>query len=60
MPTIGVDFKIKNIEVDGKIIKLQIWEQAAGAERFMTITPSYYKMSHGIFVIYDITDRESF
>lgn len=59
MPTIGVDFKIKTIEVDGKTIKLQIWD-TAGQERFKTITSSYYKGAHGIIVVYDITDRESF
>ena len=59
MPTIGVDFKIRNNEVDGKTIKLQIWA-TAGQERFKTITSSYYKGAHGIIVTYDITDRESF
>jgi Ras-related protein Rab-1A len=59
MPTIGVDFKIRNNEVDGKVIKLQIWD-TAGQERFKTITSSYYKGAHGIIVTYDITDRESF
>lgn len=59
MPTIGVDFKIRTIEVDGKIIKLQIWD-TAGQERFKTITSSYYKGAHGIIVTYDITDRDSF
>eukprot|EP00350_Pseudokeronopsis_sp_OXSARD2_P004800 CAMPEP_0170555318 /NCGR_PEP_ID=MMETSP0211-20121228/13223_1 /TAXON_ID=311385 /ORGANISM="Pseudokeronopsis sp., Strain OXSARD2" /LENGTH=208 /DNA_ID=CAMNT_0010865091 /DNA_START=57 /DNA_END=683 /DNA_ORIENTATION=+ len=59
MPTIGVDFKIRTIEVDRKTIKLQIWD-TAGQERFKTITSSYYKGAHGIIVTYDITDRESF
>ena len=59
MPTIGVDFKIRNQEVDGKTMKLQIWD-TAGQERFKTITSSYYKGAHGIIVTYDITDRESF
>ena len=59
MPTIGVDFKIRTIEVDSKTIKLQIWD-TAGQERFKTITSSYYKGAHGIIVTYDITDRESF
>ena len=59
MPTIGVDFKIRTIDVDGKTIKLQIWD-TAGQERFRTITSSYYKGAHGIIVTYDITDRDSF
>lgn len=57
--TIGVDFKIRKIELDGKSIKLQIWD-TAGQERFRTITKSYYRGSNGIVVVYDITDRESF
>merc|ERR1712196_737176 len=57
--TIGVDFKIRSIEIDGKVIKLQIWD-TAGQERFRTITSSYYRGAHGIIVVYDITDEDSF
>jgi len=57
--TIGIDFKVKNITVEGKKIKLQIWD-TAGQERFRTITTSYFRGAQGIVLVYDVTDRTSF
>ncbi|KAF7456695.1 putative small GTP binding protein rab1a [Cryptosporidium felis] len=57
--TIGVDFKIRTINLENKTVKLQIWD-TAGQERFRTITSSYYRGAHGIIIVYDVTDRDSF
>ncbi|KAF9597522.1 hypothetical protein IFM89_019436 [Coptis chinensis] len=70
-PTIGVDFKIKQLIVGGKRLKLTIWDTvtsslayhvyiAAGQERFRTVTSSYYRAAQGIILVYDVTRRESF
>lgn len=59
MNSIGVDFKLKSIQLDNKNIKLQIWD-TAGQERFRTITTSYYKGAQAIMIVYDVTDKDSF
>lgn len=57
--TMGSDFKAKNVKIDDKIIRCQIWD-SGGQERFHTITSSYYRGAHGIIIVYDIIDNKSF
>jgi Ras-related protein Rab-18 len=57
--TIGVDFKVKNLTVDGNKTKLAIWD-TAGQERFRTLTPSYYRGAQGAILVYDVASRDTF
>lgn len=57
--TIGVDFRVKRHDYDGKIIKSYIWD-TAGQERFMTIVSSYYRTINGAILVFDLSDKESF
>jgi small GTP-binding protein len=58
-PTIGIDFKLRTIELDNKKIKLQLLD-TAGQERFKTITTAHYRNAMGILLVYDITNEQSF
>lgn len=57
--TIGVEFGARMISIDGKQIKLQIWD-TAGQESFRSITRSYYRGAAGALLVYDITRRDTF
>lgn len=57
--TIGLDLKVRTVDIDGKRVKLQIWD-TAGQERFRAITTAYYRSAMGILVVYDVTDERSF
>ncbi|KAH3758881.1 Ras family [Pelomyxa schiedti] len=56
---VEIDFRIKTIECDGKLIKLQIWD-TANQERFQTITSSYYRGTHGLVIVFDCTNLDTF
>ncbi|XP_076653102.1 ras-related protein Rab-18-B isoform X2 [Halictus rubicundus] len=57
--TVGMDYKTKQITIDGNTVKLAIWD-TAGQERFRTLTPSYYRDGQGAILVYDVTDRLTF
>lgn len=56
--TIGVDFRLQKIAIDGREVILQIWD-SAGYERFRIMTSSFYKGAHGVIMVYDVTNNES-
>jgi small GTP-binding protein len=57
--TIGEDFKVKFLEQDSKLIKLRIWDKLR-TERPWQASYQYYRGTHGYFVVYDVTDLNSF
>ncbi|CAF1131557.1 unnamed protein product [Didymodactylos carnosus] len=57
--TIGVDFKMSTINIDGQQCKIQIWD-TAGQERFRVITSTYYRGADGVIIVYDVTNGETF
>lgn len=57
--TIGVDFKIKSINLNDRILKFQFWD-TAGQERFRTFTNAFYHNATVILILFDITNKESY
>jgi Ras-related protein Rab-30 len=57
--TIGVDFMIKTVDINGEKVKLQIWD-TAGQERFRSITQSYYRSAHALILVYDVSSQPTF
>lgn len=59
IPTVGCQVSKKEIIVDEKNIELFIWD-LAGQTKFMGVRHIFYEGSHGFFLIYDVTNKESF
>eukprot|EP01121_Diplochlamys_sp_Union-15-3_P000744 TRINITY_DN1061_c0_g1_i1.p1 TRINITY_DN1061_c0_g1~~TRINITY_DN1061_c0_g1_i1.p1 ORF type:complete len:213 (+),score=36.25 TRINITY_DN1061_c0_g1_i1:51-689(+) len=57
--TIGVEFAVKSVGVEGKTVKAQIWD-TAGQERYRAITSAYYRSAVGAMLVYDISKKDSF
>jgi len=57
--TIGADFKIKEIEVEGKALLLQIWD-TAGQERYRALGAPFYRGANACVIVFDVTDAQSF
>ncbi|XP_068995206.1 ras and EF-hand domain-containing protein [Embiotoca jacksoni] len=57
--TLGVDFQMKTLIVDGQPVLLQLWD-TAGQERFRSIAKSYFRRADGVLLLYDVTCEQSF
>mmetsp|Transcript_17240 Transcript_17240/g.42367 ORF Transcript_17240/g.42367 Transcript_17240/m.42367 type:complete len:348 (+) Transcript_17240:1-1044(+) len=57
--TIGVDFKTMTLDMDSRPVNLQLWD-TAGQERFRSLTAAYYRGAHGVVLVYDVTDQQTF
>ncbi|KAL5475479.1 hypothetical protein EMCRGX_G025298 [Ephydatia muelleri] len=60
IPTIGIDFALKTIEIEGRRIKTQLWDSIGGRNRVIQHPTLFYRSSMGIFLIYDTTSENSF
>ncbi|KAK8875925.1 GTP-binding protein [Tritrichomonas musculus] len=58
-PTIATDLTCKTFTINGKCYKVQFWD-TAGQEAYHSITASYFRSSQGVFLVFDLTDKESF
>jgi len=57
--TVGIDMRIRTVEIEGRKVKVKIWD-TAGQEQFRVITRNYYRGAQGVVLVYDITNRPSF
>ncbi|XP_036376469.1 ras-related protein Rab-44-like [Megalops cyprinoides] len=57
--TVGVDFSVKTVTVEGSQVALQMWD-TAGQERYRSITKQFFRKADGVVVMYDITAEQTF
>uniref|UniRef100_A0A0D6R147 Uncharacterized protein n=1 Tax=Araucaria cunninghamii TaxID=56994 RepID=A0A0D6R147_ARACU len=57
--TIGADFMTKELQVDDKLVTLQIWD-TAGQERFQSLGVAFYRGADCCVLVYDVNVLKSF
>jgi len=57
--TIGLNYRIKSMTVENNPIKMQIWD-TSGEEKFKAIAKNFYRGAHGVLLVYDICQKNSF
>ena len=59
LATVGIDFFTKDEVFNGKIVRIKIWD-TAGQERYKALTQGFFRNAHGILIVYDVTNAETF
>ncbi|KAJ1508264.1 hypothetical protein HMI55_000440, partial [Coelomomyces lativittatus] len=57
--TVGVDFRLVRKEFNQNQYKVCIWD-TAGQERFRTLTSSFYRGAAVVFLVFDVSNRDTF
>lgn len=57
--TLGVDFNVRTVVVNGSVVSLQLWD-TAGQERFRSMTRTYFRKADGVMLLYDVSNEQSF
>ncbi len=58
IPTIGVDFRTRQVNIGQKIVKIMLWD-TAGQEKYHSIAMSYVRKAHGLILVYDVSRAET-
>lgn len=56
--TLGYEYQEKQLKIDNNSIKLKLWD-TAGQEKYQSLTVSFFKNAHGIYLVFDVTREES-
>ncbi|CAF0904232.1 unnamed protein product [Rotaria sordida] len=57
--TIGADFLTKEVQIDDRLVTMQIWD-TAGQERFQSLGVAFYRGADCCILVYDVTSPNSF
>ncbi|XP_072496746.1 ras-related protein Rab-17 [Notamacropus eugenii] len=59
LPTLGCAFFTQMMEIDGCVLKLEIWD-TAGQEKYHSVCHIYFRGANAALLVYDIANKDSF
>ena len=57
--TVGFEFYCFNVKIDGKVVKLQIWD-TCGQEAYRSLIKNFYRNASLAIIVYSVEDLKSF